>query len=650
MASTSAEAQVGDGMVYKSEDMPVKIGKSKNWLDGHVVLRSNGVVVRLAGEVDKASELLASLPEAVRTPDGYIRIPLDTITRVTKTRRKTHVSVVRIESSLGLRIQGEPKESSPSEWLDAITLVLNEHTRVLTLEAALEAAGGLGDGVEPGVDDHRGDLDLTAVDESSTVVFGKHLHQLLWRDNVPSIAVHPHLRKMVAFVEAHGLETEGLYRVPGSQKSIFELRDAIDAGADLVLDDQLDPNVVGGLLKLYLRELSEPLIPFELYEAFIGVGAHYGDVDETTRTLYMKLLVDHLPKRNRVHLDFIVAHLVNVAKHSDVNLMALHNVALLFGALLLRPPNATALDMMQTTSVSSATAKLLIGHYDRIFSSRGSRFQLLACVRAAFTFEAQLDNELELAEGDIVFVAHEENDEWFFGYKNDVSGIFPKNFVSTIIDFVPYAGDAAGGDDSTSTPASASTPRRTSVAVEPETPQPDATPRADSIEQGDEGYHDASPDDASAASADSADSSDSSLSSRRSRLASPPPAAAPMSVPAVVADVSSPSASLSDADADADAAPALSSIPAAASAAASAVVPAPAPASAPTPASVPATTTDDGPLLARIESLQSDLATERAARLAAEARLSELESLLAALTSRVTDVEMASVAALTGVE
>ena len=42
----------------------------------------------------------------------------------------------------------------------------------------------------------------------------------------------------------------------------------IDEDVDL-MDESIDINAISGLLKLYLRELQNPLIPFESYSAFI---------------------------------------------------------------------------------------------------------------------------------------------------------------------------------------------------------------------------------------------------------------------------------------------------------------------------------------------------------------------------------------------
>jgi hypothetical protein len=44
----------------------------------------------------------------------------------------------------------------------------------------------------------------------------------------------------------------------------------LDKGEDVDLSQELDPHAVAGLLKLYFRDLPEPLMTFELYPWFIA--------------------------------------------------------------------------------------------------------------------------------------------------------------------------------------------------------------------------------------------------------------------------------------------------------------------------------------------------------------------------------------------
>ena len=59
-----------------------------------------------------------------------------------------------------------------------------------------------------------------------------------------------------------GFSVEGVFRVPGDTEQVYDLRIQLDKGNYEINVD--DPNTPASLLKLWLRELEEPLIPVNL--------------------------------------------------------------------------------------------------------------------------------------------------------------------------------------------------------------------------------------------------------------------------------------------------------------------------------------------------------------------------------------------------
>ena len=47
-------------------------------------------------------------------------------------------------------------------------------------------------------------------------------------------------------------------------------------GLNIKFSDDLDPNVIAGLLKLFVRELPEPLLPFDMYTRFTTISLEKG--------------------------------------------------------------------------------------------------------------------------------------------------------------------------------------------------------------------------------------------------------------------------------------------------------------------------------------------------------------------------------------
>lgn len=71
-----------------------------------------------------------------------------------------------------------------------------------------------------------------------------------------------------------GLHHQGIFRVSGSQVEINNFREWFERGEDPLADmtDASDINSVAGVLKLYLRELREPLFPIIYFEQFMELA------------------------------------------------------------------------------------------------------------------------------------------------------------------------------------------------------------------------------------------------------------------------------------------------------------------------------------------------------------------------------------------
>lgn len=57
--------------------------------------------------------------------------------------------------------------------------------------------------------------------------------------------------------------------------SIFKLREEFDRGLDVFLDEHQSVHDVAALLKEFLRDMPDSLIPRELYAAFLSTACEY---------------------------------------------------------------------------------------------------------------------------------------------------------------------------------------------------------------------------------------------------------------------------------------------------------------------------------------------------------------------------------------
>ncbi|NXC44601.1 RHG15 protein, partial [Penelope pileata] len=124
-----------------------------------------------------------------------------------------------------------------------------------------------------------------------------------------------------------------------------------------------DIHVVTGALKLFLRELPEPLVPYGLFDPLIEAIKLPDPQEQVQRVAE---LVQSLPPHNYATLRFLVAHLCRVMEQADINRMTRQNLGIVFGPTLLRPerePSSLAAGMAQ----QNQAVELLLAHFDCIF-------------------------------------------------------------------------------------------------------------------------------------------------------------------------------------------------------------------------------------------------------------------------------------------
>ncbi|KAF7732372.1 hypothetical protein EC973_005268 [Apophysomyces ossiformis] len=169
--------------------------------------------------------------------------------------------------------------------------------------------------------------------------FGVNLEELEARDkqSVPLVLV-----KCAEAVERYGLKTVGIYRLSGTNSQIQKLKAAFDrdcAGVDLHSEEYgSDINNVTSVLKLWFRELPDPLFPNSSYQHFLNAAKIE---DERMRVLALHTIITDLPRAHYASLKFLMAHLNKIQKHQCYNKMGSSNLATIFGLTLMGNDNNT---------------------------------------------------------------------------------------------------------------------------------------------------------------------------------------------------------------------------------------------------------------------------------------------------------------------
>ncbi|XP_036625374.1 rho GTPase-activating protein 45 isoform X2 [Trichosurus vulpecula] len=203
-------------------------------------------------------------------------------------------------------------------------------------------------------------------------------------DGIPFI-----IKKCLCEIERRALRTKGIYRVNGVKTRVEKLCQAFENGKELVELSQASPHDISNVLKLYLRQLPEPILSFRLYHELMGLAkeslqaeaeakAARGrtessrDKEQDTEAMTSRLrdLLKELPPENKATLQYLIRHLRRIVEVEQDNKMTPSNLGIVFGPTLLRPRPTEA-----TVSLSSLVdyphqariVETLISFYDIIF-------------------------------------------------------------------------------------------------------------------------------------------------------------------------------------------------------------------------------------------------------------------------------------------
>ncbi|XP_039982423.1 rho GTPase-activating protein 29 isoform X2 [Xiphias gladius] len=209
------------------------------------------------------------------------------------------------------------------------------------------------------------------------------------QDSIPFI-----IRKCTSEIENRALNIKGIYRVNGAKSRVEKLCQAFENGKDLVELSELYPHDISNVLKLYLRQLPEPLILFRFYNDFIGLAKESQSIIveelealrlspapvtpaqvsvELNRVLFkIKDLLRQLPPAHYKTLQFLMEHLHRVTERSEENKMTASNLGIIFGPTLIKPRQADAevsLSSLVDYPYQALIVELLIRHYQMVFDT-----------------------------------------------------------------------------------------------------------------------------------------------------------------------------------------------------------------------------------------------------------------------------------------
>mmetsp|Transcript_15296 Transcript_15296/g.22889 ORF Transcript_15296/g.22889 Transcript_15296/m.22889 type:complete len:440 (-) Transcript_15296:51-1370(-) len=175
---------------------------------------------------------------------------------------------------------------------------------------------------------------------------------------------------LIRSLRKRAMDEEGLFRLAGNKAGVRKLQLMVDCGHKLDFD-QYPVHDVSSLLKIFYRELPEPIIPFESYEGVVA-AARDTDQDDTDQLVCkLKELVSTLPKVNCDFLAELFSFMNDVAANSAVNKMSLRNLVIVMAPNLLRARETTVEKAMSDYNHVNVAIMTLVSRNEEVFPDSG---------------------------------------------------------------------------------------------------------------------------------------------------------------------------------------------------------------------------------------------------------------------------------------
>ncbi|KAJ7785705.1 hypothetical protein B0H16DRAFT_1400353 [Mycena metata] len=198
-------------------------------------------------------------------------------------------------------------------------------------------------------------ITLPVTTRGDTHIFGVPLEDLMGFDGekggIPRV-----VKDAIQFIREAGMNEEGLFRRSPSSVLLKAAQDAYDRGNVVSLDTFGDPHLAAVLLKKYLRDLPEPIIPESLYPAVRRCPMPSSSADTTdpanverdlASIAYVRdVLLPQLPLCVYILLSHVLHLMHDVSLRAASNRMDAHNLAVVLCPNLVASKTNPARDVM----------------------------------------------------------------------------------------------------------------------------------------------------------------------------------------------------------------------------------------------------------------------------------------------------------------
>ncbi|KAJ6235260.1 rho/rac/cdc gtpase-activating protein [Anaeramoeba flamelloides] len=229
------------------------------------------------------------------------------------------------------------------------------------------------------------------------------------------------------------LQLEGLFRVSGESNEIKRIKSLYNKDEIVDLETVQNPHVVTGLLKLFFRELNEPLLTFRLYDELKRLIANFRKNENNIEKFGG--ILKTLPKGNYITYKYLIKFLKNVSQYEKDNRMSAQNLAVVFGPNLIYRQNSSPLESAGDSTFQEAICTTCINEFDSIFKDDPyeEKTKKKIYVQAISGYTAKGEGQLSFKKGAIIKVLKKDPRGWWYGTINKQKpGIFPSNYTKEV--------------------------------------------------------------------------------------------------------------------------------------------------------------------------------------------------------------------------
>ncbi|TFK30739.1 RhoGAP-domain-containing protein [Coprinopsis marcescibilis] len=208
------------------------------------------------------------------------------------------------------------------------------------------------------------------VGSCSDLIFGFGLTDYSTTKGLSDSEIPKIVKICIAEIDKRGLDSEGIYRVSGRHALVHALQHEIEKNeSEFQFTPKDDIFAVASLLKLYLRELPEPLFKFAAQDRIQHTAGKAEHAANNFITLRSK--IRRLPLVHQATLKALLEHLNRVVSRSEKNKMDPKNVAIVFGGVIFGEDEMPkGVDLLSMQTAKDSVMEDLIINVHKIFGDQ----------------------------------------------------------------------------------------------------------------------------------------------------------------------------------------------------------------------------------------------------------------------------------------